>query len=142
MLYFFSRRVFDVWNKLDIDLIACHAVSAFKKHLDKAKKICASCTMVQRKPGKGKAFITFHYFKGIYLWYAMAKLKYIVSCKKHRFLIQYTYIKPNSRSFVCLFHCLSLVSFIWPTILLNYLDLKILILFYNGFKFIFKLNKC
>ena len=31
---FFSQRVIDMWNKLDIDLIACHTLSAFKKHLD------------------------------------------------------------------------------------------------------------
>ena len=31
--YFFSHRVTDV-KKLDIDIIACHTVSAFKRHLD------------------------------------------------------------------------------------------------------------
>ena len=32
--YFFSQKVIDMWNKLDTDLIACHTVSTFKKHLD------------------------------------------------------------------------------------------------------------
>ena len=32
--YFFSQRVIDMWNKLDIDLIACRTILAFKKHLD------------------------------------------------------------------------------------------------------------
>ena len=32
--YLFSQRVIYMWNKLDTDLIACHPVSTFKKHLD------------------------------------------------------------------------------------------------------------
>ena len=32
--YFFSQRVIDIWNKLDIDVIACRTVSTFKKYLD------------------------------------------------------------------------------------------------------------
>ena len=32
--YFFSQRVFDMWNKLDIDLIASRTISAFKIHLN------------------------------------------------------------------------------------------------------------
>ena len=32
--YFFSQRVIDLSNRLDIELIACRIVSAFKKHFD------------------------------------------------------------------------------------------------------------
>ena len=36
-----------------------------------------------------EGIIMVFYFKGIFfMWYVVAKLKYVVSCKKHKFLIQ------------------------------------------------------
>ena len=32
---FSSQRIIDAWNKLEKDIVACHSVSTFKKHLDK-----------------------------------------------------------------------------------------------------------